>query len=134
MFSKEELEKTREFFAKDIFATETAGIEIDEKGDGYAICSMKIDGRHPAAHGNVMGGAIFTLADFTFAVAANSENRLVVTTTSSISYIGAAKTDVLYARSERVKEGKRVCFYETRVYDGDDNTVAIVSVTGTPLG
>ena len=66
------LTTAREIFSHDIYATETTGIVIEEAEPGHAVCSFSIDKRHLNAHNRVMGGAIFTLADFAFAIAANS--------------------------------------------------------------
>ncbi len=59
---RRDLEQTRKFFQKDSFAV-NSGISIDEVGEGYARCSMKVQKMHTNVRGTVMGGAIFTLAD-----------------------------------------------------------------------
>ena len=128
-----DIEKALEFFKKDIYAMETTGISLDEVGEKYAKCSLKWDGRHVNATGHVMGGAIFTLADFTFAVATNFNQPLTVTTVSNISFLGSPKGDTLIAESRLVKDGKRSCFHEISVKDNLDNPVALVSVSGTHL-
>lgn len=128
------LEEARNFFEKDIYATQTTGIEIDAVGKNYAKCSFKIEDKHRNAVGQVMGGAIYTLADFVFAVATNFEEKTpTVTTVSQISYLGIAKGDVLVGESRLVKDGKRVCFYEILISDDLGNRVAIVSTSGTHL-
>ena len=63
------LEEARQIFAADKYATDASGIVIEEVGENYAKCSMKLTDVHRNAFGGVMGGAIYTLADFTFAVA-----------------------------------------------------------------
>lgn len=124
------LEEARAIFAKDIYATETTGIRIDAVESDHAECSMKITEKHLAAHNGVMGGAIFTLADFCFAVASNADGRLTVTTSSMINYIGRAKGTVLVARCELVKSGSRTCLYTTTVRDELGNLVAQVTSNG----
>ena len=84
------LEEVRKRFAHDRFATESGAV-IEEVREGYARCSMSITPFHLNAAGAVMGGAIFTLADFTFAVAANWNQPLHVSLTSQITYLAAAK-------------------------------------------
>lgn len=64
------LDEVRKLFKKDRFATESGAV-INEIGERYAKCSLKLSDSHRNALGAVMGGAIFTLADFAFAVAAN---------------------------------------------------------------
>ena len=78
------LEEARLFFAKDRFATENGAV-IDEIGEHYAICSMEITPHHQNAAGRVMGGAVFMLADFAFAVASNFGNPPDVTATSQVT-------------------------------------------------
>lgn len=62
------LAAARARFAGDRYATEVTGCEIAAVTPGYARCRMAITPAHRNALGIVMGGAIFTLADFTFAV------------------------------------------------------------------
>ena len=129
-----ELEKVRNFFEGDVFATAATGIVIDEIGDKWAKCSLKLDSRHKNAANQVMGGVMFTLADFTFAVATNrSRDAITVTTSANISFLGTVKGDVLTAESKLLKDGKRSCFYEIDIRDEYGNPVASVSVVGTHL-
>ena len=64
------LEQVRQRFTADCFASKM-GTVIEDIKEGYARCYLDITPLHLNAAGNVMGGAIFTLADFAFAVAAN---------------------------------------------------------------
>lgn len=128
------LEKAREFFAKDKYATESTGIVIDEVGEKYAKCSLKLNASHKNAVGGVMGGVMFTLADFVFAIATNfNQENITVTTVSQISYLGAVKGDTLYGESRLIKDGKTTCFYEIQITDNLGSNVAIVTTTGTHL-
>lgn len=128
-----DLEEARSMFMKDTYAMVTTGIEIDEVGDRYARCSLHLDERHKNATGQVMGGALYTLADFTFAVAANFKQPLTVTTVSQISYLGPVKGDVIYGESKLIKDGKRNCFYQILITDDLGTEVACVSVNGVHL-
>ncbi len=128
-----DLEEAREFFANDRFATVTSGIEIEEVGEHYAKCSMKLNDGHKNAVGQVMGGAIFTLADFVFAVATNFKQPVTVTTVSQISYLGVAKGDILFGESHMQKDGRRNCFYQIDITDNLGNHVAVVSASGAHL-
>ena len=77
-----------------------------------------------------MGGAIFTLADFAFAVASNCAGTGVVTLTSQISYLGTAKGERLIAEARRVKQGRSTGYYTVSVRDELGNPVAEVTGTG----
>ena len=123
------LEEVRKRFAHDRFATESGAV-IEEVREGYARCSMSITPFHLNAAGAVMGGAIFTLADLTFAVAANWNQPLHVSLTSQITYLAAAKGKKLIAQARMVKEGRSTCFYITDVTDDLGNVVAQVTTSG----
>ncbi|MBR5937333.1 MAG: PaaI family thioesterase [Clostridiales bacterium] len=125
-----DLKWARETFANDRFATEAAGVIIEEAGDKICRCSMKITPIHKNAAGGVMGGAIFTLADLTFAVAANFGGRMTVSISSNISFIGVCKGETLLSTAKCIKSGKSTCFYEIEVNDDLGNKVAIVTITG----
>lgn len=129
-----EIERVRKFFEGDVFATSATGITIEEIGDKWAKCTLKLDSRHKNAADQVMGGVMFTLADFTFAVATNrSPEAVTVTTSANISFMGTVKGDVLTAESKLLKDGRRSCFYEIEIKDDRGNLVALVSVVGTHL-
>ena len=81
-----------------------------------------------------MGGVMFTLADFTFAVAANFEQPITVSVVANISNLSSPKGDTLISESRLIKDGKRNCFYEIDVKDNLGTLVSTVSITGAHLG
>ena len=119
-----------ERFGNDVFATQTTGIEIVAADIHYAKCRLQVDGRHRNAMGAVMGGVIYTLADFAFAIAVNMDELDTVSLTSNVTYIAQPKGDTLFAEATPVKEGARVCHYEINVTDNQENTVAPVNISG----
>jgi len=128
-----ELERAREFFAGDLYATEATGIVIDEVGDGYAKVSLSLDSRHQNAVGHVMGGVMFTMADFAFAVATNRGESITVSTVAQISHLASPKGKALYAESRLVKDGRRTCFYQVDVSDDTGTLIATVTFCGTKI-
>lgn len=129
-----DLERARAFFANDRFATEAAKIRIDEVSPGRAVCSLGIGGVHKNAVGQVMGGVIFTLADFVFAVATNFDAPFpTVTVNSSVSYFSPVKGSRLTGTSRLIKDGKRTCFYQIDVTDDTGLLIASVTTTGAHL-
>lgn len=128
-----DLEKARDFFYKDLYATKLSGIQIDEVSEHYAKCTMKITENHKNAYGGVMGGAIFTLADFTFAVASNFNAPQTVSVTSQINYTGMAKGEKLIAEAKVIKDGRSTCLYEIIITDDKETQVAFVTITGMKL-
>ena len=124
-----DLQKIRETFAKDRFATENGAI-IEEVREHYARCSIELTERHFNAAGGVMGGVHFVLADFTFAVATNWNGMGVVSLSSTISYLGAVKGKKLIAEAECVKEGRSTIYYRVNVTDDLENRIAEVGING----
>lgn len=131
--TQEKRQEIIEYFQMDRFATQATGIVIDELEDDYVKCSVKLDDRHRNAIGHVMGGVIYTLADFVFAVASNSRTPMTVTVVSQISYLSAPKGSVLYGASRMIKDGRRNCFYEVDITDDLGTQVARVSISGAHL-
>ena len=123
------LKQLKQKFIHDAFVADGLGAVIDGASYGFARVSMDIQPRHCNALGIPMGGAIFTLADFAFAVAAN-QGRDVVTQASQITFLKAAQGKRLIAEARQVKDGKRICFYEVKVNDDLGNEVAFVTING----
>lgn len=128
------LTKAQDFFEKDRFATAQAGCKIIELGDFYSKCSFKIGEKHLNGMGHVMGGAIFTLADFSFAVASNFNNaEKVVSVTSQISFLASPKGTELFAEASLIKNGHSTCIFQVKVYDDTGTDVAFCTMTGMKL-
>ena len=123
------LKQLKQKFIHDAFVADGLGAVIDGASYGFARVSMEIQPRHCNALGIPMGGAVFTLADFAFAVAAN-QGRDVVTQASQVTFLKAAQGKRLIAEARQVKDGKRVCFYEVKVNDDLGTEVAFVTING----
>lgn len=129
-----DLERARDFFANDRYATLQTGAVIEQIGEKYARCSLKLERHHRNAVGGVMGGVMFTLADFVFAVATNFDAECVtVSVVSQISFLNAPKGDKLFGESRLIKDGRTNCFYEISITDDIGTDVAVVSFTGAHL-
>lgn len=125
----------REIFAHDRFATEAAGIGISHVGDHTADCVLALDARHRNARGAAMGGALFTLADFAAAVAANSDcledgTLHWVSLDATIHYLSPALGDSLTAVCTPLKLGRATALYQTTIESPDNGKkIAIVETT-----
>ena len=125
------IEEIREEFSKDIYATKASGIVIEEAAPNYAKCSMKLTDIHKNAYGGIMGGAIYTLADFTFAVASNNNtDRLTASLVGQATFLSMTRGTVLFGEARLIKDGRLNCFYEVRIYDDLGKDIAVVSFTG----
>ena len=124
----------KDFFKNDLYATEQTGIEIVAAEPGYAKCSLKIEDRHKNANGHVMGGVFFTMADYAFAIAANLELFPTVTQTAQIVFLSSPKGSTLYAETEKIRSGKKTCFYKIMITDDTGADIAYITTTGFVVG
>jgi acyl-CoA thioesterase len=105
-------------------------IETISVGGGEAVVRMPVDGKLNAL-GTVHGGAIFSLADQAFALAANASGDPQVALSASINYLKPAR-GTLIAHARLVGENKSTSVYEVLVHDGDC-LVAVFQGTGYKL-
>ena len=126
------LEEAREFFYKDKFAVNT-GIVLDEITEDEAICSLDLTDEHKNAYGGVMGGVIFTLADFAFAVLSNQIHQLTVAQQVDIHYLSAPKGDKLIAKAPCRKSGRTSSIVNVDISDDTGRDVAQFIGTGFKL-
>ena len=126
------IEEANAYFSCDRFATEN-GITLDELDDEHAVTSMTLSPRHKNAFGGVMGGAIFTLADFAFAALTNDRERVTVAQQVSISFLSAAKGERLVATARYRKDGRNSCVVNVDVTDDKGRDIAQFVGTGFKL-
>ena len=126
-----DLQEARELFSHDLYATELTGAVIEEVGPDYARCSLRLGDRHKNAYGGIMGGAIYTLADLTFAVASNfKKDEATVSLSTNANFMAATRGDILYSEAKLIKDGKTSCFYEVMVTDDLGKDIAHVTFVG----
>jgi acyl-CoA thioesterase len=113
---------------KRIFKTDRyaalSNIELLTAGTGHATAKMTLQPHHLNALQTVQGGAIFTLADFTFAVACNSHGTVAVALNVSITFMKAATAGTLWAEAREVSKNFKVGSYTVTVKDDQGDLVA----------
>ena len=117
------IDEARGYFYNDKFATEN-GMTLDELDETHAVCGLTVTARHKNAYGGVMGGAIFTLADFAFAALTNDLERKTVAQQVSINYLSAPKGEKLTATATYKKDGRSSCVVNVDVADDQGRQVA----------
>ena len=122
-------EQAKAYFEGDLFATEATGILIDEAQPGYATVSMRNRALVQNAKGGVMGGALYTLADFAASIADWMPDEMNTTVDGSIQYVSLAKGSMLYANARCEHRGRTIGYYRVRVTDDLDTLVAVASFT-----
>ena len=123
------IEDVRELFGNDRFATEACGCRVLEASRGHAVCEFDITDGHLNAQGNVMGGAIFTLADFALAIGCNMGEEPTVAVSNSIEFFSATKGSKLIATCSVDKSGRSLGFYVVDVVDDLGTKVARMTAT-----
>lgn len=118
------MDKIKDFFAEQDRFARLVGIELSRVEPGRAWASLAIAPCHLNGAGTVHGGAIFTLADFAFAVAANSHGRLAMGIHTSTSFISPATGGTLFAAAEEISLNNKLGCYQVRVTDQDDRLIA----------
>ena len=110
------VEEAREYFKNDRFATGN-GMQLDELYEDGCVCSMTIRDDHRNAYDGVMGGVIFTLADFALAITSNNIHQLSVAQQVSVNYLSAPKGKKLIATAKCRKSGRTTSVINVDVKD-----------------
>jgi len=102
------------------------GIKVEEVREGKARVSLKVRKDMLNAAGLCQGGVIFSLADFAFAVAANSYGKLALAISASIYFAKSVKEGAtLIAEAKEVTRTKRLGVYEVIVKTAEGEKVAL---------
>jgi acyl-CoA thioesterase len=118
------MEQIKQFFAKDQYAAHS-GIELLSVSEGRSVAQMRLAPQHWNGLGSVHGGAIFTLADFAFAAAANSYGTLAVAINAHITIMKAATTGTLRAEAREISKNFKLGTYTVEVTDDQGDLVAL---------
>lgn len=126
-------ERARRYRAADGHC-EALGIELVDIGLGRATLRMRVAEQHMNFHRACHGGAMFSLADTAFGMAANAYGVMAVGIDAHITYQAAARFgDVLEAKAHEVSRSRRLAIYRvdmTRTNTAGE-TALVSSFTGT---
>lgn len=97
----------------------------------YSKVQMPLHNTHKNAMGIAHGGAIFSLADMAFAIAANyNETNAILNMNSTVSYLKPGEQGPLIAEGKLIHSGEKVSVFEVTVTDGNNELLALVTITG----
>jgi len=120
-----DLAKIVERFNADQYATEVTGIEIVEVRENYVKTKLVVEPKHMNALGIMQGGVLFTLADFTFAVAINAEKEeTTVAIECHISFFKPVTDGTLYAESQLVSQSRSLVAQDVTITNDRGDIVA----------
>jgi acyl-CoA thioesterase len=117
------MEQVRKRFSNDKFA-QRCGIELLSVSPGRATARMILHPHHLNSINTVQGGAIFTLADFTFAAASNSHGTIAVAVNASITFMKAGSTGTLWAEARELSKNFKIGTYSVEIKDDQGDLVA----------
>jgi acyl-CoA thioesterase len=106
------------------------GLKIVKVDIGYGLVQMEIKEDHLNGVNIVQGGAIFTLADYAFAVASNSKGFVTLGINATISYFKSPQGKVLTAEAKELSSGRKLCTYNVDVFDDNNELIARVNAAG----
>jgi len=104
---------------------ERSNIELLAVSPGAARARMTLQPHHCNGLGTVMGGAVFTLADFAFAAASNSHGTVAVAINASITFMKAVTTGTLWAEARELTRNFKLGSYTVEVRDDQGDLVAV---------
>ena len=123
------ISRIKEFADKDQFAKMT-GTVIEAIGEDEIVCALDLGPSHLNAGGTVQGGAVFTLADFAFALACNADDlqadndAISISQSSHIVFFRPAQGSRLVAKTICLQKGRKISVYRITVTDNSGQTVA----------
>lgn len=109
---------------KDRFAARN-DITLVHVEPGRSRAKLALQPHHCNGLGMAHGGAVFTLADFAFAAAANSHGTIAVAVNTSITFIKAAAGPYLWAEAREVSKNFKLGTYTVEVKDEAGELVAL---------
>jgi acyl-CoA thioesterase len=110
-------------FLNDRFA-EHVGIKLVEIGNGYALAELYLHEKHLNGLDKIQGGVIFTLADYAFGIASNSQGFITLGLNVNISYFKSPTGKVIRAEAKEISAQNKICGYQVNVTDEDGSLVA----------
>ena len=113
----------RKHFDKDEFAR-SAGIQLTEASPGHAKASMEVTARHLNSVGTLHGGAMFTLADFVFAVASNAHGKIAMAIQTDITFFKAVRSGTVTAEAREISLHEKLSTYLVEITDETGALVA----------
>lgn len=118
------MQKVAEYFKRHDQFAKHSGIELVSVSAGQAKAKLEIKEHHLNSARVAHGGVIFTLADFAFAAASNSDGKLALSIYASINFLKAAPGGTLYAEAKQVSLHPKLGTYSIQVTDEEDNLIA----------
>ncbi len=122
------LESIKHHFENDRFAA-SSGMRLVELRPGFAKTSLQVEDRHLNSLGIVHGGAIFTLADFTFGAAVMTGGKVAPAISTNLSFLKATRSGTLFAEATEISRSRKLSVCAVRVTNDAGELVALFQGT-----
>ena len=121
-----DIREIAERFNADRYAVGLTGIEIVEVRENYAKTKLVVEQKHMNALGIMHGGALFTLADLTFAVALHAKQTdYIVAVECHISFFKPVTEGmVLYAESQQISKSRSLAAHDVTITSEQGDIIA----------
>ena len=106
------------------------GVRLLDVRPGYAVTEMEVTDNHLNGVDRVQGGAIFTLADYAFAAASNSEGIPTLGININITYFKSPSGKKIRAVASEISVQNRIGGYKVDIFDDDGTLIACFSGLG----
>jgi acyl-CoA thioesterase len=106
------------------------GIQLVEVREGYAVTELTLNENHMNGLNNVQGGAIFTLGDYAFAAASNSDGITTVGINVNITYFKPPVGKIIRAIAQEINAQTRISGYKVDILDEDGSLIACFNGLG----
>lgn len=105
-----------------------AGAQLVEVREGYARAEMTVTDSHANAAGVCQGGAIYTLADLTFAAVANCRGIVTLGIANNITFLKSAQIgDVLTSECRELLDHHKLPYCDMKVTNQNGELVAVMT-------
>lgn len=116
-----------EFMKENDNVSKWLNIEVVEAKKGYVCTTMTVRKDMLNAAGVCHGGVIFSLSDYTFAIASNIYGDVALAISANINFANAAKEgDVLIAQAKELNRTRRIGIYVITVERKSDNKLIAI--------
>ncbi len=118
------MDQIKSFFSTHDHFAKHCGIELVHADVGEAKVRMDVHKFHMNGVDVVHGGAIFTLADFAFAIASNSHGSIAMGINVSINFIKSAFAGTLVAEAKEISRNPKLATYFIEVKNEQNDLIA----------
>lgn len=122
----EQLSKLTRYFEESVTFSKHMGCKVKEVEPGYSVLYVDVGDIHMNGNGTLHGGVYSSLIDNAMGLAVSALVGFRTATISlNVSFLGAMREGRITCRSEVVHRSRRLATAEAKVYDDNEELVAL---------